>query len=342
MKGFKNKPAVLPAAEPSAAKLAEDEDAPETRFQGGSEANGEAHLEGGAKGSGEIRLEGGGEAGIAGHKKKRAGSGLPPWLHVKPQDRWPLVRVVLVVVLCISAGWYFVDFYGGKDAQAGQALPRGGVASASASRAGARGMVSATQTSTPTPSASVKWTPTAQEAKKRAEALSMPLPAKPEEITQNTDDGAVATAKYAIELYNYTYATGHVDEYKSLCVSEKRSCVKTVASVQRLHNKGNVDEYKALCISDRKSCVKVPVDTVKMHQNGGWVDPIQVTFVSGWVRKDVTKNVVVQLWFYRNASQEHSGQGELQDIPAGKFASLVTLKFDGVEWKVQEIYVEEK
>ena len=110
MKGFKNKPAVLPAAEPSAAKLGEDEAAPET--------HGETSLEGGAKGSG--------EAGIAGHKKKRAGSGLPPWLHIKPQDRWPLVRVVLVVVLCISAGWYFVDFYGGKDAQAGQALPGGG------------------------------------------------------------------------------------------------------------------------------------------------------------------------------------------------------------------------
>ena len=300
MKGFKNKPAVLPAAEPSAAKFGEDEAAPET--------------------CGEIRGEGGaedsGDAGIAGHKKKRARSGLPPWLHIKPQDRWPLVRVALVVVLCISAGWYFVDFYGGKDAQAGQALPRGGaVASASAtsvSRAGVKGTAPVTPTSTPAPSASVKWTPTAQEAKKRAEALSMPLPAKPEEITQNTDDGAVATAKYAIELYNYAFATG------------------------------NVDDYKALCISDRKSCVKVPVDTVKMHQNGGWVDPIQVTFVSGWVRKDVTKNVVVQLWFYRNASQEHSGQGELQDIPAGKFASLVTLKFDGNEWKVQEIYVEEK
>ena len=305
MKGFKNKPAVLPAAEPSAAKFGEDEAAPETRFEGGGEANGEAHLEGGTKGSGET--------GIAGHKKKRARSGLPPWLRIKPQDRWPLVRVALVVVLCISAGWYFVDFYGGKDAQAGQALPGGGaVASASVSRAGTRGTVSATPTSMPAPSASVKWTPTAQEAKKRAEALSMPLPAKPKEITQNTDEGAVAAAKYAIELYNYTFSTG------------------------------NVDEYKALCISERKSCVKVPVDTLKMHQNGGWVDPIQVTFVSGWVRKDVTKNVVVQLWFYRNASQEHSGQGERQDIPAGKFASLVTLKFDGVEWKVQEIYVEEK
>ena len=231
MKGFKNKPAVLPAAEPSAAKFGEDEAAPETRGETRGEANGEAHLEGGARGSGET--------GIAGHKKKRAGSGLPPWLHIKPQDRWPLVRVVLVVVLCISAGWYFVDFYGGKDAQAGQALPGGGaVTSASVSRAGGRGTVSATPTSMPAPSASVKWTPTAQEAKKRAEALSMPLPAKPEEITQNTDDGAVATAKYAIELYNYAFATGNVDEYAKLCKGTHKSCATTPDVIKKMHANG--------------------------------------------------------------------------------------------------------
>ena len=214
------------------------------------------------------------------------------------------VRIVIVLVFCVSVTLCGVVFYSLKEVHAGQALPGGGsVASVS---------VTISPTSTSTSSASVKWISTAQEAKRRAEALKMQAPVRPKEIAQNTDEGAVATAKYAIELYNYTFATG------------------------------NVDEYKALCISDRKSCVKVPVDALKMHQNGGWVDPIQVTFVSGWVRKDVTKNVVVQLWFYRNASQEHSGQGELQDIPAGKFASLVTLKFDGVEWKVQEIYVEEK
>ena len=214
------------------------------------------------------------------------------------------VRIVIVLVFCVSVTLCGVVFYSLKEVHAGQALPGGGsVASVS---------VTISPTSTSTSSASVKWISTAQEAKKRAEALKMQAPVRPKEIAQNTDEGAVATAKYAIELYNYTFATG------------------------------NVDEYKALCISDRKSCVKVPVDALKMHQNGGWVDPIQVTFVSGWVRKYVTKNVVVQLWFYRNASQEHSGQGELQDIPAGKFASLVTLKFDGVEWKVQEIYVEEK
>ena len=296
MKGFKKKPAVLPAAEPSATKFGEDEAAPETC--------GESQLEGGAKGSGET--------GIAGHKKKRAGSELPPWLRIKPQDRWPLVRVVLVVVLCISAGWYFVDFYGGKDAQAGQALPGGGaVASASASRAGTtRGTVSATQTSTPTPSASVKWTPTAQEAKKRAEALSMPLPAKPEGITQNTDDGAVSTAKYAIELYNYTYATGNVNEYKSLCVSEKRSCVKTVASVQRLHSKG------------------------------GWVSPINVVFTEGYVRKDA-KDVVVQLRYYQPEAIEYSGTGERKLIASTKCVALLTLKYDGTEWKVEVIYIED-
>ena len=214
------------------------------------------------------------------------------------------VRIVIVLVFCVSVTLCGVVFYSLKEVHAGQALPGGGsVASVS---------VTISPTSTSTSSASVKWISTAQEAKKRAEALKMQAPVRPKEIAQNTDEGAVATAKYAIELYNYTFATG------------------------------NVDEYKALCISDRKSCAKVPVDALKMHQNGGWVDPIQVTFVSGWVRKDVTKNVVVQLWFYRNASQEHSGQGELQNISAGKFASLVTLKFDGVEWKVQEIYVEEK
>ena len=305
MKGFKNKPAVLPATEPSAAKFGEDEAAPETRFEGGGEANGEAHLEGGAKGSGET--------GIAGHKKKRAGNGLPPWLRIKPQDRWPLVRVALVVVLCISAGWYFVDFYGGKDAQAGQALPGGSaVASASASRSGVRGTVSATPTSMPAPSASVKWTPTAQEAKKHDEALKMPLPAKPEEITQNTDDGAVATAKYAIELYNYAFATG------------------------------NVDEYAKLCKGTHKSCATTPDVIKKMHANGGWVDKLQVTFTSGWVRKDIKDELIVQLWYYQSDGFEYSGTGSNLDLKQGKRAALVSLSYNGSSWQVEMIYVEKR
>jgi hypothetical protein len=296
MKGFKNKPAVLPAAEPSAAKFGEDQAAPETR--------GEAQLEGGAKGSGETS--------IAGHKKKRVGSGLPPWLRIKPQDRWPLVRVVLVVVLCVSAGWYFVDFYGGKDAQAGQALPRGSVAGASASRSGVRGTVSATPTSMPAPSASVKWTPTAQEAKKRDEALSMSLPAKPEEITQNTDDGAVATAKYAVDLYNYAFSTGKVEEYKALCKGSHKSCATTPAAIQ------------------------------KLHADGGWVDEMHVTFMDGWVRKDIKDKVVVELWYYQTGGIEYLGDGSKVDVKQSKWAALVTLSYNGNNWQVEVIYGEQR
>ena len=225
---------------------------------------------------------------------------------------WLQVWVVAALVSCISAGLCIMVFCGGKDAQAGQALPGGGaVASASAtsaSRAGVSATVSPTLT--PAPSASMKWTPTAQEAKKRSEALKMQAPVRPEEITQNTDKGAVATAKYAIELYNYTYATGNVTEYKSLCVSEKRSCVKTVASVQRLHNKG------------------------------GWVSPINVVFTEGYVRKD-TKDVVVQLRYYQPEAIEYSGTGERKLIASTKCVALLTLKYDGTEWKVEVIYIED-
>ena len=202
---------------------------------------------------------------------------------------WLQAWVVAALVSCVSAGLCIMVFCGGKDAQAGQALPRGGaVASASvtsASRSGVSNTVSPTLM--PAPSASVKWTPTAQEAKKRAEAL-----------------------KYAIELYNYTYATGHVDEYKSLCVSEKRSCVKTVASVQRLHNKG------------------------------GWVSPINVVFTEGYVRKDA-KDVVVQLRYYQSEAVEYSGTGEKKLIASAKCVALLTLKYDGAEWKVEVIYIED-
>ena len=283
MKGFKKKPAVLPAAEPSAAKS-------------GGAPRPDTCTEADMK---------------VGHKKKRAEGGLPAWLHIKPQDRWPLVRLALVVALCISAGWYFADFYGGKDAQAEQALPRGGgVVSASASRVGARGTVSPAPTGTL--SASVKWTPTAQEAKKRAEALSMPLPAKPEEITQNTDDGAVATAKYAIELYNYAFATG------------------------------NVDEYAKLCKGTHKSCATTPDVIKKMHANGGWVDKLQVTFTSGWVRKDIKDELIVQLWYYQSDGFEYSGTGSNLDLKQGKRAALVSLSYNGSSWQVEMIYVEKR
>ena len=215
---------------------------------------------------------------------------------------WQQAWVVAALVSCITAGLCIMFFCGGKGAQGGQALPRGGgVVSAGVS-------VTVSPTLTPAPSASVRWTPTAQEAKKRAEALSMPLPAKPEEITQNTDDGAVATAKYAVDLYNYAFSTGKVEEYKALCKGSHKSCATTPAAIQ------------------------------KLHADGGWVDEMHVTFMDGWVRKDVKDKVVVELWYYQTGGIEYLGDGSKVDVKQSKWAALVTLSYNGSGWQVEEIY----
>ena len=220
---------------------------------------------------------------------------------------WLPMRVMVVLTLCVSVALCGVVFYSLRQAYAGQTSPgRHSEATTSVSHTG----VSAT--ASPRSSASVKWTPTAQEAKKRNEALKMQAPVRPEEITQNTDKGAVATAKYAIELYNYAFATGDVDEYAKLC-------------------KGT-----------HKSCATTPDVIKKMHANGGWVDKLQVTFTSGWVRKDIKDELIVQLWYYQSDGFEYSGTGSNLDLKQGKRAALVSLSYNGSSWQVEMIYVEKR
>ena len=214
------------------------------------------------------------------------------------------VRIVIVLVFCVSVTLCGVVFYSLKEVHAGQASPGGGsVASVG---------VTISPTSTSTSSASVKWMSTAQEAKKRNEALKMQAPVRPEEIAQNTDEGAVATAKYAIELYNYAFSTG------------------------------NVDEYAKLCKGTHKSCATTPDVIKKMHANGGWVDKLQVTFTSGWVRKDIKDELIVQLWYYQSDGFEYSGTGSNLDLKQGKRAALVSLSYNGTSWQVEMIYVEKR
>ena len=218
---------------------------------------------------------------------------------------WLPMRVMVVLTLCVSVALCGVVFYSLREAYAGQTSPgRHSEATTSVSHTG----VSAT--ASPRSSASVKWTPTAQEAKKRNEALKMQAPVRPEEITQNTDKGAVATAKYAIELYNYAFSTG------------------------------NVDEYAKLCKGTHKSCATTPDVIKKMHANGGWVDKLQVTFTSGWVRKDIKDELIVQLWYYQSDGFEYSGTGSNLDLKQGKRAALVSLSYNGTSWQVEMIYVE--
>ena len=136
----------------------------------------------------------------------------------------------------------------------------------------------------------------------------MQAPVRPEEITQNTDEGAVGTAKYAVDLYNYAFSTGKVEEYKTLCKGSHKSCATTPAAIQ------------------------------KLHADGGWVDEMHVTFTDGWVRKDIKDKVVVELWYYQTGGIEYLGNGTKVDVKQSKWAALVTLLYNGNSWQVEEIY----
>ena len=92
----------------------------------------------------------------------------------------------------------------------------------------AKGTGGPTATSAPTATASPTATlsPELEAAKKRA--LATPPPPKPELITVNSDDGAIATAKYWVQLHYYIYTTGKVDEYKALCPGNGDTATKPV------------------------------------------------------------------------------------------------------------------
>lgn len=213
------------------------------------------------------------------------------------------VRIVIVLVFCVGVALCGVVFYSLREAHAEQTSPGGhSVATTSVSHPGL------STTASPRSSVSMKWIPTPQEAKKRSEALKMQAPVRPDEITQNTDEGAVATAKYAVDLYNYAFSTGKVEEYKALCKGSHKSCATTPAAIQ------------------------------KLHADGGWVDEMHVTFTDGWVRKDVKDKVVVELWYYQTGGIEYLGDGSKVDVKQSKWAALVTLLYNGNSWQVEEIY----
>ena len=114
----------------------------------------------------------------------------------------------------------------------------------------AKGAGAPTTTGTPSVTASptITMTPELEASKKRA--LATPPPPKPELITVNSDDGAIATAKYWVQLHYYIYTTGKTEEYKEICPGTNKGCSMPI---QDVHNN---------------------------HAGGGWIDPVDVRFMA--------------------------------------------------------------
>ena len=172
----------------------------------------------------------------------------------------------------------------------------------------AKGAGAPTTTGTPSATASptITMTPELEASKKRA--LATPPPPKPELITVNSDDGAIATAKYWVQLHYYIYTTGKVDEYKALCPGDG-----FIATTSVKHATEN-------------------------HAKGGWTDPIAVKFTSAFRRDDFKNEVVIQVDFEREPYTHYNSNGEIEYNPKQSRYAGVKLEYNGSQWIVKEAF----
>ena len=172
----------------------------------------------------------------------------------------------------------------------------------------AKGTGAPTTTGTPSVTANptITMTPELEASKKRA--LATPPPPKPELITVNSDDGAIATAKYWVQLHYYIYTTGKVDEYKALCPGDG-----FIATTPVKHATEN-------------------------HAKGGWTDPIAVKFTSAFRRDDFKNEVVIQVDFEREPYTHYNSNGEIEYNPKQSRYAGVKLEYNGSQWIVKEAF----
>ena len=157
---------------------------------------------------------------------------------------------------------------------------------------------------TVTASPTLIMTPELVEAKKRA--LATPPPPKPELITVNSDDGAIATAKYWVQLHYYIYTTGKVDEYKALCPGNGDTATKPV-------------EY-----------------ATETHVRGGWSEPVTLKFTNAFRRSDFKNDVVIQVDFEREGVTQYHSDGRIEYHEKESRWAGVKLEYNGTQWIVKE------
>ena len=166
----------------------------------------------------------------------------------------------------------------------------------------ASGTSTATGTPNATASPTITMTPELEASKKRA--LATPPPPKPELITVNSDDGAIATAKYWVQLYYYIYTTGKTDEYKALCPGNSATAVNPVKHA------------------------------TENHSEGGWVEPVTVKFTDGFRRTDFPDTVVIQVNYDRDSFTQYHGDGEIIEFKKESRWAALELKYVNGQWTI--------
>ena len=191
------------------------------------------------------------------------------------------------------------------------ASARTAVATARAKTPNGTPKANSTATGTPTAAASPTATLSPELEVARKQARDTQPPPKPELITVNSDDGAIATAKYWVQLYYYIYTTGKVDEYKELCSANESGASKPVENATEDYSKGN------------------------------WIDPVIPKFTAAFRRGDITDRIVIQVNYEREPFNEYSSTGETKYHQKQSRWAAVELEYNGSQWLVKGAFTHE-
>ena len=72
----------------------------------------------------------------------------------------------------------------------------------------------------------------------RDTALAEPAPAKPDQMNEETAEGAVASVYYFLDLYRYAFMTGNTTELAAMSEDQCQFCQSTINDAADIHSKG--------------------------------------------------------------------------------------------------------
>ena len=164
----------------------------------------------------------------------------------------------------------------------------------------ASGKATGTPTATTSPTATLS--PELETARKQARSTQPPV--KPELITINSEDGAIATAKYWLQLYYYTYISG------------------------------NTSQYKELCPGSNDGCAGVIREATKSYTEGGWLSPVSIKLNKVYRRDDLSNSMVIQINYEHNDFDQYRGDGSATHYGHAERGVIVELSYQNNHWIV--------
>ena len=159
-------------------------------------------------------------------------------------------------------------------------------------------------TGTPSATASPTATLSPELEAARKQARDTQAPVKPELITINSEDGAIATAKYWLQLYYYTYISG------------------------------NTSQYKELCPGSNEGCAGVIREATKSYAEGGWLSPVNIKLNKVYRRDDLPDSTVIQINYEHNDFDQYRGDGSATHYGHAERGVIVELSYQNNHWTV--------